>query len=261
MSVPGLGGARVPLAFTLGAFAFFSPCAYPLLPGYVSYYLGTSARGDGGTPASAAGTGATTSGATAAGRPLPGGRLARVARAAGVGAVVSVGFFLVYGLLAGVVVVAGSGLLANVVVLELVVGLALVLLGGAMTLGYELPTARVALPERRRSTAGYLSFGVLYAAAAAGCSAPLFVGVALRGLAAGPAAALATLAAYALGMSVLMIGVTVAAALGRDALLRGLSGRTALLRRVAGVLLVLAGLAEVYLFAFRFDGLRLLGLA
>jgi cytochrome c-type biogenesis protein len=246
MSLGGLGGARVPLAFTLGAFAFFSPCAYPLLPGYVSYYLGTSARGDGGA---------------ATGRPRVDGALARVARAAGVGALVSVGFFLVYGVLAGVVVTAGSELLANVAALELVVGVLLVALGGAMALGYELPTARVALPERRRSAAGYLSFGVVYAAAAAGCSAPLFVGVALRGLAAGPVAAAATLAAYALGMSVLMIGVTVAAAVGRDALLRGLSGRTGLLRRVAGVLLALAGVAEVYLFAFRFDGLRLLGLA
>jgi cytochrome c-type biogenesis protein len=62
-------------------------------------------------------------------------------------------------------------------------------------------------------------------------------------------------------MSLVMVAVSVAAGLGRGALLRRLSAHTGRIERVAGLLLAVAGLAQVYLFLFEFDGLRLLGLA
>jgi len=263
----------VGFAFSAGAFTFFAPCAYPLLPGYVSYYLGRGSPGgdgpaeegnrptgstpDGGTPAAGWVTRQVTAGFALG---VSEARAARLARAAVVGVLVSSGFFLVYGLLAGVVVALGAQILAGISILELVVGVFLVLVGGAMALGWSLPTATASLPERRRSVAGYVGFGVIYAAAAAGCTAPVFVGVALEGIATGPGAGLATLLAYAAGMSTLMVGVTVATALGRDALLSWLTRRMDLIERVAGVLLLLAGVAEIYLFVFRFQGLALLGL-
>ena len=33
------------LAFSAGAATFFAPCAFPLLPGYVGYYLGKTGDG------------------------------------------------------------------------------------------------------------------------------------------------------------------------------------------------------------------------
>lgn len=259
----------VGFAFGAGAFTFFAPCAYPLLPGYVAYYLGQDTPGgirdgdhaagstDGGTPAAGRVTGYLAGGI---GLAVPEPRATRLARAAVVGVLVSSGFVLVYGLLAGAVVAFGARLLADISVLELVVGVLLVLAGGAMALGWHVPTPTVALPERRHSIAGYVGFGVIYAAAAAGCTAPVFVGVSLEALSTGPGVGVATLLAYAGGMSALMIGVTVAAALGRGALLSGLTRRMDLIRRVAGVLLLLAGVAEIYLFVFRFQGLALFGL-
>jgi len=58
-----------------------------------------------------------------------------------------------------------------------------------------------------------------------------------------------------------MIGVTALAGLGREALLRRLSRHAGRIERVAGVLLAVAGLAQLYLFLFEFRGLELLGLA
>ncbi|MFB6304566.1 MAG: cytochrome C biogenesis protein [Haloferacaceae archaeon] len=245
-------------AFVAGALTFFAPCAYPLLPGYVSYYLGESVGSE------SAGRRPATDGSGVVGH-LPGrvahdARLARVARAVVVGGVVSVGFFVVYGLLAGAVVAFGSRRFAGISLLELVVGVVLVVAGAAMATGRSVPTPTVRLPERRRSVAGYLGFGVLYAAAAAGCTAPLFVGVAIEALSAGAGVGVAVLVAYASGMSALMIGVTVATALGRDAVLSAGVRRADLVRRIAGVLLVAAGAVEIYLFLFRFGGLALLGL-
>lgn len=250
-------------AFSAGVFTFFAPCAYPLLPGYVSYYLGrTTAPGaqvaNGGVVADA---GRATGAVETSLRLVVAGSTARpLARAIVVSVLVSAGFFLVYGVLAGVVTAVGASSLAGISGLELLVGLVLVLVGGLMALGWtpRLPTTR--LPARRRSAGGYLGFGVLYAAAAAGCTAPIFIGVALKALSVGPATGFLTFGAYAAGMSVLMLGVTVAAALGRETLLTWFGRRLDRLHRAAGVLLVLAGLLEIYLFVFRFDGLALLGL-
>lgn len=229
---------RVGFAFTAGAATFFAPCAFPLLPGYVAFYLGQDDDG--------------------AERPLG----ARLRRAGVVGAVTSAGFFLVYAVLAGVVMAVGTRALRNIGVLELVVGALLIVLGIAMALGRFTPDRlHVRLPERRRSPTGFLAFGIVYAAAAAGCTAPVFVAVAAFALSGGPAAAVLTLGAYAAGMSVLMIAVTLASALGRQQLVGALSGHTGRVARVAGVLLALAGVAQIYLFLFEFDGLRILGLA
>lgn len=219
-------------AFTLGALTFFAPCAYPLLPGYLAYYLGSAEDAE----------------------TRPG----RVLGAAQVGVLASAGFFLVYLALGGVVLAVGSAILANVVLLEAVVAVLLIGLGSAMAAG-RAPSLSLALPERRHSSTGFFLFGVGYAAAAAGCTAPVFVVVVASTLTVDLWLGAAMLAAYAAGMSALMVVITVLAGLGRGALLRRLSGRTAGFERAAGVLLVLAGVVQLYLFVFRFDGLEAFG--
>ncbi|MDG5776676.1 cytochrome c biogenesis protein CcdA [Haloarculaceae archaeon H-GB2-1] len=229
-----LGSLRLGFAFGLGTATFFAPCAFPLLPGYVAFYLGTDEDATGSTAG-------------------------RLGRAAGIGLVTSLGFFLVYGLLAGVVLAVGTRVLANVSVLELVVGAVLILLGLAMFSGRFDPSAlHVQLPERRRGPTGYFLFGVVYAAAAAGCTAPLFVAIASLALSGGPVSAVATLGAYAAGMSALMVGVTMLTAVGKDTIVRRLSANTGLIRRVAGAVLVVAGVVQMYYFLFVFDGLAIL---
>lgn len=221
-------------AFVLGGFTVFAPCAYPLLPGYVAYFLGESDE--------------------------RGSRLAAASRATGIGLLVSLGFVLVYLGLGGVVVVVGTAALADIAVLELVVGLLLVALGTAMALGRG-PSVTVRLPERRRSAVGYVLFGFVYALAAAGCTALLTFAVVASALTADVAVGLLTLGAYVAGMSLVMVGLTVLAGVGRETLVSRLSGDTGRIKRVAGALLVVAGLAQIYLFLFRYDGLELLGLA
>ncbi|WP_435194460.1 cytochrome c biogenesis CcdA family protein [Natronomonas sp. EA1] len=224
---------RVGFAFSAGVATFFAPCAFPLLPGYVAYYLG---RGDGD---------------------------ASLARAARVGGLASLGFLLVYGAIAAVVSTFGVSALADIALLEVVVGGLLVGLGVAMVTG-RFSVEGIQLPVRNRSSGDFLLFGVVYALAAAGCTAPIFVGilfVATTGTALG---AVAVLGAYAAGMVSLMLGVTFLSALGRDSLLRLLSRESGRVTRVAGALLALAGLAQIYLYVFDFDylgGLRALGLA
>jgi cytochrome c-type biogenesis protein len=212
--------ARLGFAATLGVFTFLAPCAFPLLPGYLAFYLGT-ADGDRAAPTRD-----------------------RLLRAAKVGVLASAGFFVVFALLGGVVGVVGTRVLSNVGLLELAVGALLVGLGVAMATG-RAPTWRVALPERRRSPGGFFLFGVVYAVAAAGCTAPLFLGAVGAAFSAGPGLVAATLVAYAAGMSAMMVAVTGLAALGRGQVLRRLSASTGRVQRVAGGLLVVAGVSQV----------------
>lgn len=229
-------GLRIGFAFAAGAATFFAPCAFPLLPGYVVYYLG---RGDGSETT-----------------PLP----ARLGRAAVVGVFASLGFFVVYGALAGIVASLGAGALADIATLELVVGALLVVLGLAMASGRFDSSLHVRLPERRRSAGGFFLFGVVYGVAAAGCTAPVFVGLALFALGSGPLGAAVVLGSYAAGMATLMVAVTLLSAVGRAGLVRTLSRNTGRVSRLAGSLLALAGVTQIYLFVFDFDYLGILRL-
>ena len=86
----------VAFAVTSGVGTFFAPCAYPLLPGYVGYYLGEED--------------------------------ASLSGAVGRGVAAGVGALFALGAIAGVVVSVGQRLVANVVYLEPVIGLLLVVL-------------------------------------------------------------------------------------------------------------------------------------
>lgn len=231
------GLSQLSFAFGGGLFTFLAPCAYPLLPGYVAYFLGDDAD-------------------TGAEAPLS----RRLWRAGVVATATSAGFFLVYAALAGVATAAGAGALAGLAQLELAVGALLIVLGVAMAAGRFQPSTHVPLPERRRSVGGFFAFGVVYAAAAAGCTAPVFVGVATVALGSGPTGAVLTFGAFAAGMSLLMLAVTLLAALGRGAVLRRLSGASGRLTRVAGVVLALAGVVQLYYYLVVFDGAATLGL-
>jgi cytochrome c-type biogenesis protein len=224
------------LAFSAGTATFFAPCAFPLLPGYLPTFLGE-----------------TVSAADAAADGSPAGRVRRpLARAGLISLVASLGITLVYVGLAGTTVALGARVLADVAVLEAVVGVLFPLVGGAMVAGWTVSGVHVGLPKRRRSAVGVLAFGVLYAAAAAGCTAPLFVAVLARGLAAGPALGVGLAAAYALGMSAVLAISTGAAAVCGSSIVSSLSGYTERIYRVAGVLLAASGLAELYYYVYGF---------
>lgn len=210
----------VAFAVTSGVGTFFAPCAYPLLPGYVGYYLG--------------GEDASLSGAVVRGA------------AAGVGALVALGA------IAGIVVSVGQRLVANVVYLEPVIGLLLVGLGVLYVLD-RAPDLRVALPERRASVVGFGVFGAVYAVAAAGCVVPLFLGVVSQSLTLSPGGATLALGSYAGAVALPLFGVTLLAAVGSDSL-RGLSRHVGSIQRLAGGVMILAGLGQVAL------SLSLLGL-
>lgn len=207
--------AQAGFAFGVGVAAFFSPCVFALLPGYVGYYV---ANVDGESP------------------PLSG-ALAR-GGAASLGAVSS---FIV---LSAIAFAAGEVLERAIPVLEYLVGAALVVLGVVLFRKGTL-SLTVRLPKRRASVLGFGVFGVMYALAATACVLPLFLSVSVLSFGYPLGGTALVLGAYAAGFTSLMLAATVITAVGRQAVLDSAVARAETMTRVAGVVLVLAGLAQL----------------
>ncbi|MFB6101673.1 MAG: cytochrome c biogenesis CcdA family protein [Haloplanus sp.] len=237
--------ALLALAFSAGTATFFAPCAFPLVPGYLSYFLGETVSREPAT------TGGTPSGATGT---LVGRVRRPLLRAGLIGVAASLGITLVYVGLAGTTVALGAEALADIAVLEVVVGVLFLLAGGAMATGRTVSGSHVRLPKRRRSVFGFFLFGVLYAGAAAGCTAPLFVAVVAKGLAAGPLRGFGIAIAYALGTSAVLVVLTAVSAVGSSSAVSVLSDYTERIYRTAGGLLALSGLSEIYYYFYGFPG-------
>ncbi len=205
-------------AFGAGVATFFSPCAYPLLPGYVGYYVSQAEAGDR--------------------RPVGGAFVRGLAAGAGV--------LAVFGALAALAVGIGQAGFERLVVLEPLVGGALVAFGLLVVLD-RAPSLRIALPERRTGILGFAMFGAVYALAAAGCVVPVVLGVFLEALTAPPLEAALVMGAYAGGVSLLMVAATVATGVGVALGTARLVGYGARLKRLAGAVMVVAGLGQLYL--------------
>nr|MDP9020986.1 cytochrome c biogenesis CcdA family protein [Actinomycetota bacterium] len=210
-------------AFTAGLVATVNPCGFPMLPAYLSYFIGLDdADAD---PRS------------------------RVPRALGAAGAVSLGFLAVFSIL-GIPINAGlSSVYRAMPWLTLVVGTALVALGVAILSGRR---PRFALPRldrggTSRRFGSMFVFGASYAIASLSCTLPIFLSVvantAERDNAVSGALAFV---AYAAGMGVVLTVLTLALALARESMVRRLRRALRYADRVAGVLLVAVGAYLLY---------------
>jgi cytochrome c biogenesis protein CcdA len=230
-------------AFTVGLLAAVNPCGFPMLPAYLSFFIGAERD--------AVGPGTVRAGPDTS---------TRVLRALGAGASVSVGFFVVF-LTLGLAIDAGLVSLGSWATwLTMLIGIGLVALGVATLLGHP---PKIGLPRldrggRTRSVGSMVLFGMSYAIASLGCSVGLFVSV-VKGTAERENLASGILAfgAYAAGMSVVLLFVSLALAFTQDGLVRWLRSTLRHQERIAAVLLVGIGTYLVYygVLAIRDDNL------
>lgn len=215
--------AAVTFAITAGVATFFSPCAVALLPGYVGFY------------------------ANQADEPSLGGTIAR-------GLVASAGVILTLGALLGITFWVGHQAFADLLVLEPIVGVALVVFG-ILVLSGKAPSLTIELPQRRSSVFGFGVFGAGYAVASAGCVAPVFVSVVVQALSFPTGGAAVVIGSYVGAIALLMLSLTVATGMGilageGIASSRGLTAYSHRLEQLAGIVMILAGLGQLYIAFF-----------
>jgi cytochrome c-type biogenesis protein len=208
---------NVPFALASGVATFFSPCAYPLLPGYVGFYVNQTEADE----VSIAGAGAR-------------------------GLAAGIGVLATFAVLAGATVRVGNATLSNITVFESLVGGLLIVFGLLVVTGRS-PSISIPLPKRRASVFGFGLFGAGYALAGAGCVAPIFLAVVARALTLPTEISVLLVATYAGTVAVLMIATTIATGMGlltNAGRLMTYSGR---LKQLAGVVMILAGIGQLYL--------------
>lgn len=250
----GLAG----FALLAGIASFFAPCAFPLLPGYMAYTLSIQQNAGSGPEGEGNGSVAPQ-------------RQTRLRDALIPGFAAAGGILLIYGIFGLVVAGLGESARPWLPLLQPGVGVLAIILGVALLLGATMdrimqPLQRgvdrfVALITRKNrpgTLTGYFSYGLGYGAAAAGCTAPVFLTLIVTAFLLGFATGVRIFLIYAGTAAVLMIVATLVAVKARGLLQEKSAQIVAVANKISGVVLLGAG-AYLIWFYHRSFGLPFIG--
>ena len=203
-------------AFVSGIFTILSPCGFPMLPGYVSYYMGSKSMQR--------------------------------------GVIVGLGCFLgvsvLYVILGIMAFIARSVLSPIIVFLEFIAGGTIVLMGTLMLIRAEvpLPLPRLVAPKRRGFVGAFL-YGSLYSMATASCSLPILVSILFYSfISGGPIETAMLFIVYIFGMGVPLAITTIFAVIAKRSVMLRFVEMSAKIQRLSGIILIVVGLYIIYVF-------------
>ena len=212
--------AQLAAAFTAGMIATVNPCGFAMLPAYLGFFLG---RDDSDDERGTAGN---------------------LLRALIVGGAVSAGFLVVFGI-AGVLILETTLAIGDYSPwITIVIGVVLTVVGVAFIVGWE-PT--VNLPHldkggRTRGLGSMFVFGVSYAIASLSCTIGVFTSlVASSFRRTSFASGVATFVAYALGMALILMVVTIALSMAKQGVVHKLRRALPYVTRISGGIMVVTG--------------------
>lgn len=229
----GQAGLFLPLGFAFGAgmASAVNPCGFPMVPAYITMYIGSDEPSSRNS------------------RPM-----IQLIRALYVGAMVTFGFGLLFGV-AGILLTLGT----RVLVLELIpffgvtIGVSLMVLGLWIICGLKIYTrvaARIAVHignPKNVNGKGYFLFGISYGVASLSCTLPIFLTVV------GTSTTLEDFiysvlqfVLFSLGMGFVVISLTVSMSIFRNGIIRWCRNIIPVIQPVCACLMVLAGLYIVF---------------
>ena len=215
------------LALVAGALASVNPCGFPLLPAFLSFYVGAEEDDLPRAPA-------------------------RVAQGLLVGLLVSAGFLGVF-VVVGVPIAYGVTQLTSAIPWAgLVIGALMIVaaLAGLMGRKMYLSPKRPLSVGRRRQPTTMVWFGAAYAICSLGCTLPIFVTLVGASLATSSVLeGVIVFGAYGFGMATMLMALSLGAALARDGLARRLKRLLPYMERIASSLLLIAGSYLTYYWA------------
>lgn len=212
------------LAFIAGGLSTLNPCGFSLLPAMLSLYVGS-------------------------GESHRGSAASRMSAGLRAGAWVTAGFLSVF-VVVGVPVIYGLGTIVRAIpwagaVTGVAITVAGILILSGRHIGFSV-RARTPVGSQSDPSSMYV-FGAAYAVASLGCTLPVFLSVVGASLAVrGPAAATVVLAAYGLGMSVVMMTLALAAGGVRERMVKTLRRAIPRMEKISGSLLLVAGIYLSY---------------
>lgn len=213
-------------SFIAGLVAFFAPCSFAILPGYVTYYISKYSKEDKEK------------------------RLAKNAIQGFIfGLIASIGFFTVFGLAGFGVIAIGQFIKRFIPWIAISTGIILISIGIFMFFGKDFlffqPPKFKFLQKNERF--GIYIFGIAYAIGSLGCVFPIFLSIVIQGIASKSILEGAyTILAYVFGMSIVMISITTVTFATKYLILRRLDGILPYVRKLSAVVLVFAGIYMIY---------------
>lgn len=210
------------LAFSAGVVTFFNPCAYAMLPAYISYHFIRRSK--------------------------PSSLTKNLLWGVSVGGAVSLGFMAVFLAVGGIVSLVGAQIGPYLPWAAIVVGVALVVLGAFWLMGIRPSLAispKISLSDGKLP---FFGFGVGYAVASMACALPVFLMVMFAAVGSGGfLSGLLIFFIYSLGMVVVMIPLTIAVATSKNLVLRYFERAMPWIHKAGAVILVVAGLYLIFL--------------
>ena len=232
-------GAIFTMGLLLGVLVYFSPCAFPILPGYISYYVGLGQRED---------------------ELIEAGKLESRMPAhwilGGLAALGQLTFFAIIG-----VIVLGLGSIINlsgvlhyfalaVAILLVVLGAFMLTGGTAHLLGFVQKLvdkySTTEMDERFTPKRNMYLWGIGYSAASIDCTAAAVIPFIAYLALIGGAATWTGLAGLMLSVSLLMIAVTTVVGLGQQQFINILRRSTGLIKAIGAWMMMMAGIALIF---------------
>lgn len=215
------------IAIVAGALASVNPCGFPLLPAFLSFYVGADEDFLPRAPE-------------------------RAAQGLLVGVLVSTGFLAVFAVVGVPLSFGVTQLTSAIPWAGLGIGVLMVVgaVAGLMGKAVYLSPRRPLNIERQRRPRTMVWFGAAYALCSLGCTLPIFVALVGASLAtASVLEGVVVFGAYALGMMTMLMALSLGAALARNGLARRLKRLLPYMQRVASGLLLVAGAYLTYYWA------------
>ena len=216
MDLPGLG-----FAFTAGLLAFLSPCALPMFPSYIAYYL----------------------------------NLDEDANKLGSSLIFSLstvlGFMMVYALLGLLPTFAINVVSFSSTIFVTIIGATLVLMGvltGWSDKLENIPVFNLKLPESS-GVKSFIIYGFGYGFASLGCSFPVFLLlISQTSTASNLMGVLQIFLVYGLGAATLIVPLTLALAYSKNQLYNSMVSVMPYMKKINAMVLIVAGLYMVFYF-------------
>lgn len=209
-------------AFAAGLVAFFAPCSFAILPGYISYYISRKSKKKNFS--------------------------AGIVDGLIFGLIASLGFFTIFGLAGIGVLAAGQFIKQFIPWIAVITGAILIIIGISMLLGknisyFQLPKINLV---RKNEKLGVYLFGIAYAVGSLGCVFPIFLSIAVQGIASTPANGVYIILAYILGLSSLMVIITAAAFGARHFVLAALDKYLIYFKKSSALIFIASGTYMIY---------------
>ncbi len=252
--------ALVAIAFITGLAAFFSPCAFPLLPGYITYYFKVGAEAQRKREKASEVEATEGKSGPTMGR--------QVKTGLKLGSISGFGIVLVYFVL-GIIFIplllfGVSSIEGAITYFKPIVGAILVVMGILTGFGIAINTGYITAPFRRLkerikptkgpkkptfNTMGLFYYGVGYGSASASCTLPAFLALVFFSVRTGVILdAVVTFLVFLVSLWLLMAVVSVALTVSEERVKSGMMKYYIWIERITGVVFIIAGTYLILLF-------------